>query len=181
MKSILLVIILVMFVSPCLSQQKSNKKPFVLKLIEKPSELKIGKTYTFVFELLNTSKTNLTLSSLCATPPATLTWRTNRGITLSTGSNCGGGTLVTSHSYNPITKKITGITKSYPYSEDDFFTLSPNGTKRFETELEVPKDLKARFAIVHIKFESKYDGRLIGIRAWRGAPSHITLRMPIVK
>jgi hypothetical protein len=180
MKSIILLIILVVVASPCFGQKKSNKKPFVLKLIEKPVELKAGQSYTFIFEVHNTSKVPLTLSSKCATA-VTLTWEYGDGTGGGTGAGCGGGSIVVSHSYDPVTKKIIGVSQIYPYSEDDFFTLPPNGTKQFEAELKVPEDIEVKLVNVHIRFESEYDGKAIGIKAWTGSASYITLRMRVLK
>lgn len=180
MKAFLLAIILVLFNSPCFSQKRNIKKPIILKLIEKPAELKAGQTHTFVFDVQNTSNNSLTLSSLCA-DEVNLFWLNAKGLEMGTGVGCGGSVIIVSDSYDPATKKITGTSRLYPYDESNFFTLLPNQSKRFETEIEVPTDLKAKFVNVRISFESKYDGRIWGIKAWKGGANLIILEMPIVK
>ena len=156
------------------------KKPFVIKLVEKPAVLRVGQTHTFVFDVQNISGAPLTLSSQCAAS-ANLSWLNRDGTGGGTGSGCGGSTLITSTDYDPATGKFTCVTRSFPYGEDDFFTLQPNETKRFETEANVPEDIKPRFVTVTVSYESQYDGSAIGLRAWTGAASSVSLKMRVVK
>ena len=157
-KTILQILLLLMVVFIAAKADAFAKKPFIIKLVEKPAVLHIGQSHTFAFDVRNVSGAPLTLSSQCATS-ANLSWLNRDGTSGGTGSSCG----------------TTG------YSEADFFTLQPNETKRLEATAVVPRNLKPRFVTVTISYESQYDGRAIGLRAWTGAASSISLKMRVVK
>ena len=143
-----------------------------MKLVEKPAQLRIGKSYKFVFDVINISQKPVTLSSIC-NASASLTWENRDGTGGGYGSGCSSSTIVIAHYYDPQTKTITSSgSQIVPYTENSFFTLEPNGNKRFETTLVVPKGIKPRRVTVHINFESKYDGSLVGLSAWTGVISY---------
>jgi len=168
----------VIFVGP--ETDAFARTPYVIKIVEKPAVLRIGQAHTFIFDVQNVSGAALTLSSKCAAR-ASLSWLNRDGTGGGTGSGCGGSLLVTSTNYDPTTGKFSCNTKILPYSEEDFFTLQPNETKRFEAEAHVPTDLRPRFVTVTVSYESRHDGSSIGLQAWTGAASSISLKMRVVK
>jgi hypothetical protein len=180
MKGLILLFIISLSVITAFPQNKS-KKLFVLKLIDKPAVLRIGQKHKFVFDVINTSETPLTLSSLCSAG-AGLSWENGDGTTGGgIGIGCVSASGVVDDDYESKTKLITGTARIVPYTRSSFFTLDPNGTKRFEVELKVPEDMKPRWIKVYLRFESKYDGNLIGINAWTGEASYISLKMFVRK
>lgn len=161
------------------------KNPFVIKIVEKPAVLRVGQSHTFAFDVRNVSGAPLTLSSRCAAS-ANLSWRNKDGSGGGTGSGCGGtvGRVSIATNYDPATGKFDCVTTTSPilsYGEEDFFTLQPNETKRFEAKANVPDNLKPRFVTVTVSYMSQYDGSAVGLRAWTGAASSITLQMRVVK
>ncbi len=145
------------------------KKPFVIKLVEKPAVLHVGQTHTFAFEVQNVSSTPLTLSSRCAAS-AGLSWSNKDGTGGGTGSGCGStiASVSIATRYDSETGKFECVTTTLPnlpYDKDDFFTLQSNETKRFETEATVSDNLKPRFVTVTISYESQYDGSAVGVQA----------------
>ena len=161
------------------------KKPFVIKLVEKPAVLRVGQTHTFAFNVQNVSGAPLTLSSRCAAS-AGLSWSNRDGTGGGTGSGCGStiASVSIATNYDPTTGKFDCVTTDLtilPYGERDFFTLQPNEAKRFEVEAHVPNNLKPRFVTVTVSYEPQYDGSAVGLQAWKGAASSISLKMRVVK
>jgi hypothetical protein len=180
MKAFFLLIMLAVFVSPVLPQD--NSKPFVLKLSEKPSVLKIGRKHKFVFAVQNTTRKPLTLSSVCAAS-AVLAWGKGGETQESIAPSCELFRIVHGTALDAATKQIKYFTETVPAgaAREDFFTLAANESKSFEVELAVPKAVKAKFVTVRLGFESRYDGKAAGIEAWSGTPSYIDIRMVLVK
>lgn len=156
------------------------QEPIVIKIVEKPAVLRSGQTYTFAFEVQNVTDAPLTLSSDCAAS-VNIIWINRNGTGGGTGAGCYSSHFVADTDYNPETKKFSCITRQVPYTKDDFFTLQPNETKRFEDEVNVPDTLKPRFVTVVISYESKHDGSAVGLQAWKGAKSSVSLKMRVVK
>ena len=115
----------------------SAQTPFIIKVVEKPSTMSLGQKYTFAFDVQNVSKAPLTMSSSCAVL-ANVSWKGS-----GSGSGCG----------------TSRVLKS------SFFTLQPKEKKRFEVEVEVPKNVDAKFVYVNLRFAPNADGKEYGFQA----------------
>jgi hypothetical protein len=164
-------LLMLVFMPVAVFPQSEIQKPLVLKLVEKPAKLRSGQSCRFVFDVINISSKPLTLSSIC-NASANLTWENRDGTGGGIGTGCSSRTIAIWHNFDPKTGNITSGTEIVPYTKDSFFTLEPNGAKRFQADLEVPTDIKARWVIVHLNFDSPYDGSLVGIAAWKGSISY---------
>ena len=152
-------------------------RPFAMKVVTKPTELVPGQRHVFTIEIINKSRTTLTISSLYAFTWS-VDWNNRDGSRQGTFSGMG-SKMIIGTDLNPSTGEIT--CKYLHYEKSDFITIPARASKRFDVVVEIPSECDAARADVTIDFESKYDGSEVGIKAWTGKAQSLKLRIPVSK
>jgi hypothetical protein len=144
-----------MFLVPALG----GARPVSTRVVSVPRVVPLQGSEVLKFELRNDREEPVTL---CALQGA----RTSISCTLADGSGVGIGP--------------GGVSKiPRPYDREDFFTLAPGESKRFDVPITVPEGCDADVVTVSVAYESKFDGSEVGLCAWTGKLNVGTFRIPI--
>jgi|SRR5882724_3198687 len=151
--------------------------PIAMKFVVRPTTLIRGHKKTFTVELTNTSKNPVTISTLFAFTWG-LDWSHPDGSGEGTYSGGGYKTIIGTN-YDPKTGEFT--CKYLHYGKNDFVTLMPKSSKRFDIVISVPERCRASIANLDISFESKYDGSEVDINASVGKLPPLKTRVHVSK
>jgi hypothetical protein len=132
-----------------------GQTPFAIKVVDKPTTVTKGQTYTFSFDIRNRSNAPITLSSSCAVF-ASLSWDNEDGTGGGTGSGC-------SERHIP---------------ESSFFILQPKEKKHFQVAIKIPEAVSASLITVTLKFSPNARGNEYGFDALTGSAT-ATVKLPV--
>jgi len=65
------------------------------------------------------------------------------------------------------------------YGRDDFISLAPGESRRFDVSVTLPEGCNANVVTVDVTFDSEFDGRDFGLKAWTGTVDIGSFRIPV--